>query len=191
MPFASWEWGCRWTISEPVIRASAGLAHLPIRELKIDRSFMRDVESDASRAGDRYHRGSRRPELAAHRRRRRRRNPRGSEICWRNSDATLFRDFSTPRRCHPPRSGVGCLTIVPAGRARCSGASVDPCRSRRPGLRASPLPSGWVSGGVIFRGARGQLPRVAARIPAEINRALPAETVDEKSHHDHWPAWHH
>ena len=115
------------------------LAQLPIRELKIDRSFMRDVESDSSaraivttvvRVGQ---------SLAAHRRRRRRRNRRAA-ICWRNLDATSFRDFSTPRRCRLPRSGVGCLTIVRGGRARCSGASVDPCRSRRP-----PLSSGWVS----------------------------------------------
>ena len=57
------------------------LAHLPIRELKIDRSFMHDVESDATRAGDRHHRGSRRPEPATHRRRRRRRNRRAAATC--------------------------------------------------------------------------------------------------------------
>ena len=55
------------------------LAHLPIRELKIDRSFMRDVESDFGGTSRCDHRRPRRAEPGAHRRRRGRRDRRAAK----------------------------------------------------------------------------------------------------------------
>jgi len=101
--FASWEWGCRWTISEPVIRASAARAFAHC-ELKIDRSFICDVESDVSGASGRYTviRVGQSLHLTVVAEGV---EPRAARFTG-DLDATLFRDFSTPRPCRLPRSGV-------------------------------------------------------------------------------------
>ena len=73
------------------------------------------------RAGDRHHRAFASARACSSPSSPKASKPRGSAICWRNSDATSFRDFSTPRPCRLPRSGVGCLTTAPGARARCCG----------------------------------------------------------------------
>ena len=71
------------------------LAHLPIRELKIDRSFMRDVESDPTaraivttvvRVGQSLQLTVVAEGVETE----------GQRSCWPSSAATSFRDFSTP-----------------------------------------------------------------------------------------------
>ena len=59
------------------------LAHLPIRELKIDRGFMRNIERDRQRARDRHRRHPGRPEPEHGRCRRGRRNRGASRVARR------------------------------------------------------------------------------------------------------------
>jgi EAL domain-containing protein (putative c-di-GMP-specific phosphodiesterase class I) len=109
------------------------LAHLPIRELKIDRSFMRDVESDPTaraivttvlRVGQSL--------LLT--------------VVAEGVETEVQRNLLTELGCHvvqgflyapalspPPPSAVGCLTTARTGRASCCEISAGPCRpGRRP-----------------------------------------------------------
>ena len=95
------------------------LVHLPIRELKIDRSFMRDIETRRQCAGGRHRGDPRWPDPEDDRRRRGRRN-RGTA---RRAEGTWLRRAAgisiRPPRCRPTRSNDGCSTIPSSRRARC------------------------------------------------------------------------
>jgi diguanylate cyclase (GGDEF)-like protein/PAS domain S-box-containing protein len=107
------------------------LAHLPIRELKIDRSFMRNIERDASalaiatavvRIGQSLKMAVVAEGVETEGQRR---------LCWPTSDATSCRDISARLRCRPKRSSDGCSTMSPNMPAQCCEASTRPVRSRR------------------------------------------------------------
>jgi len=119
------------------------LAHLPIRELKIDRSFICDVESDVSaravvttviRVGQSLHLTVVAEGVETQ----------GQLDLLAELGCDVVQGFLYAPPCRLPRSGVGCLTIVQAGErdARGIGRSLS---QPAPGLRASPLSSGWVS----------------------------------------------
>ena len=106
------------------------LAHLPIRELKIDRSFMRDIERDASalaiatavvRVGQ-----SLKMTVVAEASK-----PRGNAGCWPASAATSCRAICARLRCRRKHSSDGCSTMSPSRRGCCCEASTRAARSRR------------------------------------------------------------
>ena len=87
------------------------LAHLPIRELKIDRSFMRNIERDASalaiatavvRVGQSLKMAVVAEGVETE----------GQRNCWPGSAATSCRAISARPRCRPKRSSDGCSTNV-------------------------------------------------------------------------------
>ena len=102
------------------------LAHLPIRGVKIDRSFMRNIERDASARAIATAGRPRRPEPENGRGRRRASRPRDSAICWPSSAATVVQGLSL-RACDVARS-VRAMAARP-----CRRAGADAAAKRRRG----------------------------------------------------------
>ena len=105
------------------------LAHLPIRELKIDRSFMRDIESDASAlavasAVVRFGQALKMTVVAEGV------ETEGQRDVLKALGCDVVQGYLLPPRWRPRRSNAGCSIIRWSRPAPCSAASASRCRSR-------------------------------------------------------------